>query len=145
MKRQIAIESVCFLLILLFVYAGFNKLTDYEKFVIQLGQSPLLIGLGPYVAPVVIIVELVISLILAFPLTRLLGFYASFTLMVMFTTYIIVILNFSDHIPCSCGGVLERFGWGEHLVFNIVFVALTASAAILEASNKASSVQSDRT
>jgi hypothetical protein len=35
-----------------------------------------------------------------------------------FTTYIILILNFSSFIPCSCGGILEKLGWTEHLIFN---------------------------
>jgi hypothetical protein len=48
----------------------------------------------------------------------------------MFTAYIIAITKFSDYIPCSCGGVLQEMGWGEHLVFNICFVLL-ALAAIL--------------
>src|SRR5690606_35105893 len=105
---KIILETISFLLILLFVYAALNKLTDYQKFVIQIGQSPLLMGLGPHVAWVVIAAELLIPLLIVFPITRLVGFYASFALMVVFTVYIVAILNFSSHVPCSCGGVLEK-------------------------------------
>lgn len=132
MKKQIVIEIISFLFVLLFVYAALNKLTDYQKFVVQLGQSPVLIGLGPYIAWMVIAVEFAIPLMLAFPSTRLIGFYASFCLMVMFTAYIVVILNFSSFIPCSCGGVLEKLGWTEHLIFNSSFVLLGLAGIILQ-------------
>ena len=42
----------------------------------------------------------------------------------MFTVYIIMILNFTSFVPCSCGGVLENLGWIEHLIFNSVFIIL---------------------
>ncbi|MEJ0031509.1 MAG: MauE/DoxX family redox-associated membrane protein [Bacteroidota bacterium] len=41
--------------------------------------------------------------------------------MVMFTAYIVVITRFSEYTPCSCGGVLEKMSWDQHLVFNIGF------------------------
>ena len=132
MRKQIVVELISFLFILLFVYAAINKLTDYQKFVVQLGQSPLLMGLAPYVAVLVIGIELVIPILLSFAATRLAGFYVSFSLMVMFTAYIAIILNFSSFIPCSCGGILETLGWHEHLVFNTFFVLLALCGIILE-------------
>jgi hypothetical protein len=44
----------------------------------------------------------------------------------MFTTYIVIILNFSENIPCSCGGILENMTWGQHLVFNCIFIIIGA-------------------
>lgn len=125
MKRQVTIEIICFLLIVLFVYAAMNKLMDVEKFRVQIGQSPLLTAFAGWLSWSVPVFELVISVMLTFSQFRLVGLYASFTLMVMFTAYIVIIMNFSEFIPCSCGGVLEKLGWGEHLVFNIVFVILS--------------------
>ena len=124
MKRQVIVEIISFLFIILFVYAALNKLLDVEKFRVQIGQSPLLTSIAPLVAWFIPIVEIAVALMLAFPKSRLLGLYASFSLMLMFTIYIVAILNFSDHIPCSCGGVLEKMGWREHLIFNIGFVLL---------------------
>ena len=57
--------------------------------------------------------------------------------MVMFTTYIFIIMHFSEHVPCSCGGVLQRLGWQEHLIFNIVFVMLGIIGALLQYNNEA--------
>jgi hypothetical protein len=131
MKRQIAIEIICFLFILLFVYAAIMKWMDVEKFHVQLGQSPLLMAFADYLVWIVPGTELLIVAMLVFKKTRLIGLYASFTLMVMFTVYIIVILTFADHVPCSCGGILEKMGWTEHLIFNIAFVLMGAAGVIL--------------
>jgi uncharacterized membrane protein YphA (DoxX/SURF4 family) len=131
MKKQIIIEIICFLFILLFVYAAAAKLLDYEKFSIQIGQSPLLTPYAKYIAALVPIVEVVIAIMLAMSRFRTIGLYAAFTLMVIFTAYIVAILNFNGHIPCSCGGVLEKLGWKEHLVFNIVFVLFSVAGILL--------------
>src|SRR5690554_5124528 len=109
--------SIAYLFILLFVYAAVSKLLDFETFRIQLAQSPLLSAYAGIIAWAVPGVELLISVFLLFSWYRRLALYACFTLMVMFTAYIYIILNFSDFVPCSCGGVLEKLSWGEHLVF----------------------------
>ena len=122
--KNILLEIICMLYILLFVYAAVSKFLVFDEFVIQIGQSPVLTAYAGWVAWVIPSIEILISLMLVIPRFRLPALYAAFTLMVMFTGYIFIILNFSDHIPCSCGGVLEKLGWTEHLIFNIVFVVL---------------------
>jgi uncharacterized membrane protein YphA (DoxX/SURF4 family) len=131
MKRQLVIEIISFLFILLFVYAAFMKLLDVEKFTVQLGQSPLLMAFAPLLAWAVPIIELLVAAMLIFSRLRLIGMYASFTLMVMFTVYIVIILSFASHVPCSCGGILEDMTWTEHLIFNIVFVLLAIGGIAL--------------
>lgn len=128
-------EVAAYLFILLFVYAAISKLIEFNDFQTQLGQSPLLGAFAKAVSYGVIIFEIFISLILAFQRTRKFGFYLFYLLMVMFTAYIIIILNFTSFTPCSCGGVLEKMGWTEHLIFNIAFV-LIAAFAIYKTENK---------
>lgn len=120
-----------YLFILLFVYAAVSKLLDFENFQVQLGQSPMLSAYAGWVSWGVIILELAAAGLLVFQSTRLLALYLSFFLMVKFTTYIIIILNFSDFVPCSCGGVLEKLGWTEHLLFNMGFILLSFVGIIL--------------
>ncbi|HUH46751.1 MAG TPA: MauE/DoxX family redox-associated membrane protein, partial [Arenibacter sp.] len=122
--KRIVVEVICCLFILLFVYAAMSKLLDFENFRVQLGQSPLLTAFAGWVAWGVPVVEILVAGMLFYPRLRLWALYAAFSLMVMFTAYIVIILNFSDFIPCSCGGVLEKLGWTEHLIFNLVFVAM---------------------
>ena len=133
MKRVIFVEIISFLFILLFVYASLMKLMDVEQFVAQLGQSPLLMPFADFTSWFIPSVELAVAALLIFRKTRLVGLIGSFTLMVMFTAYVVVILSFASHVPCSCGGILEKMGWTEHLVFNGVFVLLSVWGVYLQA------------
>lgn len=129
--RHLIITIICYLYILLFVYAAVSKLLDFENFQAQLGQSPLLSAFAGVVSVAVLVAELVIAVLLSTKRFRNVGLVAGFSLMVMFTTYIIIILNFSSFIPCSCGGILEKMDWTQHLVFNSIFVALGLAALYL--------------
>lgn len=123
-SKSVIIEFITMLYILLFVYVATSKLLDFNTFQVQLGQSPLLSAFAGWVAFGVPFLELFIVLLLVFPKWRLVGLYAAFSLMVLFSAYIVVILNFSSFVPCSCGGILENMSWTQHLVFNILFVIL---------------------
>ena len=122
--KQATSITIAYLYALLFTYAAFAKMFDYENFRVQLGQSPLLSAFASWIAIAVPVGELLITILLLYPKYRLLGLYCSFVLMTMFTAYIYIILNYSAFVPCSCGGILEKMTWSQHLVFNIVFVTL---------------------
>lgn len=116
---------------MLFIYAAVSKLLDFETFIIQLGQSPIVAPYANVLAILVPVTEIAIAALLLTARYRLLGLLLAFSLMVMFTSYIVIILNWSYFIPCSCGGILEKMGWTEHLIFNIVFVLLSLLAMFL--------------
>ncbi len=132
MIRRIFLHIAIFSFIALFVYAAIAKLMDFQKFYVQLGQSPMLTRYAPVLAWAVPVSELVVAVFIMFERTRLTGLYGAFGLMVMFTTYIILASRFSDYVPCSCGGILESLGWTEHLIFNSVFVAMAFVAVLLQ-------------
>lgn len=136
MKRQNLILAICWLLVLLFVYAASSKLIAHDKFTVQLGQSPLLHPYAGWLSWLMPIAEIGIALALFNKRYRLIGLYLSFTLMTMFTAYIIAITQFSDYIPCSCGGILQKMTWNQHLVFNIFFTAITAIGVFLSEGSK---------
>lgn len=128
---NIIVQIICYLYILLFVYAAVSKSLDFETFRIQLAQSPLLSAYAGLIAPAVIIAELFLTLLLCFKATRLVGLYFSFFMMISFTVYIYLILNYSDFIPCSCGGIIEKLGWTEHMIFNVGYALLALVAVVL--------------
>lgn len=134
--KSIIIETVCLLYVLLFVYAALNKLLDFENFQVQLGQSPLLSAFAELVSYTVPAVEFIIAFMLLTVRLRYAGMHAAFSLMVMFTAYIFIMLHFSPFVPCSCGGVLEKLSWNQHLIFNIVFVVLMLIAILLYRTNE---------
>lgn len=124
MKRTTVNEIIRLLFILLFVYAAASKLIDYRQFRVQLGQSPLLSSFPGFIAWFIPVIESGIAICLCTIRFRLTGLYASFSLMTLFTVYIVIITRYSDYVPCSCGGILQKMGWNQHLVFNAVFTGL---------------------
>lgn len=118
------VTIICCLYALLFIYAATSKLLDFDTFRIQLGQSPLLNAFADWVSIGVPVIEIVIAIALMLPKFRLTGLYSSYLLMSMFTMYIYIILNYSAFVPCSCGGILQKMTWNEHLLFNSVFLLL---------------------
>lgn len=122
--KGILVEVICYLFILLFVYAAVSKLTDFGKFKAQLGQSPILTDFAGIIAYMIPTIEIAIAVMLTLPPLRRIALYACYYLMTLFTVYIIAVLNFSSHVPCSCGGILEKLGWTEHILFNLVFVVM---------------------
>lgn len=129
--RDRILEFICYLFVLLFVYAAVSKLLDFNTFRNQLGQSPLLSAYAHWIVWVVPAVELLVAIGLSIPRYRTWGLFGFFGTMIMFTTYIVIILNFADFVPCSCGGILEKLGWTEHLIFNASFIALSIITILL--------------
>ncbi|AZA84524.1 tellurium resistance protein TerC [Chryseobacterium indologenes] len=121
---------VAYFIALLFVYAAMSKLLDFENFQVQLAQSPLLSAYAGFISYAVIIVEFALAVYVCVPDYQLFALYGSLGLMTAFTIYIYLIINYSDFVPCSCGGILEKLGWTEHLIFNIVVVILIFTAIL---------------
>jgi hypothetical protein len=124
MGKKWLVEIICLLFVLLFIYTAVYKIIDFRNFRAVIGQSPMITRYASYVAIGVPFTEIAISGLLVFPRSRLIGLCASFALMLLFSFYIIILLNLSIHLPCSCGGIISDMSWGQHLVFNIVFVIL---------------------
>jgi hypothetical protein len=104
---------------------------DFGNFQVQIAQSPLLSAYAGFISYATIIVELLIVVTLIVPKFRLIGLYSSMGIMIAFTIYIYLILNFSDFVPCSCGGILEKMDWTEHLLFNLGCILLSFISVIL--------------
>ena len=131
MKKGTTIEIICGLLILLFVYTAVSKLLAYGSFVSVLNQSPLVQGRATVIGWLLPLVELGVSLLLFLPSTKELGLYISFALLLLFSAYIAYMLLFAPHLPCSCGGVISRLSWKQHLVFNAFFIVVAFAGIIL--------------
>jgi len=132
--QRIIPPVVSYLFALLYIYAAASKLLDYENFRVQLGQSPLLSAFASPVSWGVPSLEILISLMLLFGKFRTTALFLAFGLMSMFTAYIYIMLNYSSYVPCSCGGVLEKMTWDQHLIFNVGFVILGAIAILVKPS-----------
>jgi hypothetical protein len=131
-KKQVALECVCALLILLFLYASVSKFMAFKTFIDQMNNQPLPNSWTPLLVWAIPLLEVAISISLLFEYTRLIGLYASLFIMVLFSAYTgIVLLHFFPYIPCSCGGVIQKLTWPQHLILNLFYVALSILGIIL--------------
>ena len=135
MKKRIP-DIICGLLILLFAYAAISKLIDRQHFGLVLGKTLLMKHVAGFISFALPVTELIVCALLFVPATRLLGLYTSFGLLTSFTIYLGYMILFAPKLPCSCGGILERMSWTQHLAFNIVFIAFSAIAIKLYQSSK---------
>jgi len=132
-KRQVVLESISALLIMLFLYASVSKILDFDRFIGETNNQPLPNSWTPFIVWTVPSLEIAISIALIFERSRLAGFIASAALMTIFTVYAaIVLLHLLEYVPCSCGGIIRKLTWQQHLVFNIFFTALSVIGIILQ-------------
>src|ERR1700735_5679553 len=132
-KKQVLLECICALLILLFLYASISKFLDFKTFIDQMNNQPLPNSWTPFLVWAIPLLEIAISIALLFEYTRLLGLYASLALMILFTVYTgIILLHFFPYIPCSCGGVIQKLTWTQHLILNLFYIALSGIGIILQ-------------
>lgn len=123
--KPIAAFFISLLLVFVFAYTAGSKLMDSKGFVAVLEQVPL-IGRGAGVTAILLpLAELFIALLLIFEKTRLFGLWASLLLLVLFTVYLAYMILAMPQLPCSCGGVISKMSWRQHLVFNGVLIGLT--------------------
>jgi hypothetical protein len=133
--KQFTIQLTALLFILLWTYAAVAKLTDMDKFHGQMAQSPLILTLAAGLKWIVPSVELVLSVALMFHTTRYWAIIGSTFLIACFCWYIIAITHFSTYVPCSCGGVLEKLSWNEHLLVNFFFLILGTISLLIYKDN----------
>jgi putative oxidoreductase len=132
-RRQVLIECISTLLIMLFLYASVSKFLDFETFIDEMNNQPLPNSWTPFLVWSIPCTEVAVALALMIERTRLVALYASLILMSLFTIYTItILLHFFRYVPCSCGGVIKKLTWPQHLVFNLFFVALAVSGIILQ-------------
>jgi putative oxidoreductase len=132
-KRQVLLESISALLILLFLYASLSKFLDFQRFIGDMNNQPFPKSMTFFLVWGIPSLEIAIALALIAERTRLAGLYASAALLGLFTLYTgAILLHFFAYIPCSCGGLIRKLSWRQHLVFNLFFMALSVIGIILQ-------------
>lgn len=132
MKQNIFIEIFCFLLILLFVYAGISKFIDYKDFISDLNNQPFPNSWTLILSWLLPSSEIIIAISLFFNSTLTKGLLASILLMGAFTIYTaLVLLRVFPYVPCSCGGVIDKLSWEEHFIFNLFFLFISIAALVM--------------
>jgi uncharacterized membrane protein YphA (DoxX/SURF4 family) len=132
MKKSIIAEVIALWFVILFLYTGVSKLAEYTVFRNQIEESPILKPVAAWIAWFIPLSEFTASVLLFLPRTRLKGLYAALGLMVAFTLYVAALMMLNDHLPCSCGGVIENLSWKGHLIFNAINLGLAFTGVKLQ-------------
>lgn len=130
--RNIAVESICLLYLLLFSYTAINKL------ILEVPISNSTVWSSLIKWPVLLVSLLEFCLALLF-VTEKKWFYGllgslSLTILLLFHTYIII--QCESIIPCSCGFILDKINWKQHLIFNIFFTSLGLLSLLIPSKTK---------
>lgn len=133
---QLYINFVTAVLLFLFVYTALNKLFDFNFFRATLSTQPAIGKSAYWVSWMIIIPELMISILLFIPRYRMIGLICSVFLLMVFTMYIVYMLFKYPHLPCSCGGVISKMSWAQHMFFNIALIVLGSAAVYLKKLDK---------
>lgn len=133
MKRKIIIELISSLLILLFLYASVSKWLAWRTFIGDMNNQPFPNWMTPFLVWSIPTIEVLIAVALIFERARVKAFYASLFLMLAFTIYTVaILLHAFKYVPCSCGGVIRKLTWPQHLFFNLFFVGISILGIILK-------------
>ncbi|WP_293304876.1 MauE/DoxX family redox-associated membrane protein [Pedobacter sp. UBA5917] len=132
-----------YLLAILFIYAGVYKLFDVKNFASQMYQSPLLPSIFiPYISVILPALEIILGGLLVFS-RRYVSciLWISLSLMIFFSTYLIMLYTLYEKPPCACGGILSMMTYPQHISFNIFFTLISAIGIYLyEKKNKANNI-----
>ncbi len=114
-------------ILFLFTYTLVNKLFDVRLFVASMQLQPFPMLVSRILIWVVPLAEGMISLLLLFDKTTKIAFWLAFVVLSAFTIYVsFVVFGFYHKIPCPCGGIISGLSWTGHLLFNLLFLTITA-------------------
>ena len=136
MKYRWLVSIIQFLLILLFTYAACSKLADHAMFRVQLIRFPVLGTGAAFLSWCIPLAELLTVLLLFVPRFQLTGLYASAILLTGFTLFLVLMLAVDKNLPCSCGGIIAKLSWKQHIAFNCFFILVTVAGIRLVKTQK---------
>ncbi|WP_373496223.1 MauE/DoxX family redox-associated membrane protein [Aquiflexum sp.] len=125
LRKDQFVIVVALLLAFLFLYTAFSKVLDPVGTLQALKNQVFPVWMAEILFYTLPIAEVSTTFLLMTDKWRIAGLKSSVVLMAIFTGYILLVLTgIFSRVPCSCGGVLNSLGWGEHLVFNLAVLGL---------------------
>lgn len=130
--KDLIVFIICLICIFLFLTSAYDKIAEHSKFVQGLSRVAYIGSYAELIGWLVPITEVAISILLINPKTHELGLTGFVATMVVFTTYILSMILWAEKLPCRCNLIIERLTWGQHIWFNLVFIAVATFALILK-------------
>ena len=123
---------IAYLLVVLWLQTGWDKLADLHAFQAALGRQPLPAWSVKPLTYLVPATELLAGFLLLHHKTRKAGYWISAGLMAAFTAYVALGLSkVLGRLPCACSKIIEHLSWREHLYVNIGFTLLALTGLAL--------------
>ena len=108
------------LIAVVFIYAGFYKLTDVKTFSSQLQESPLIPNnVTFFLSYAIPLFHIIIGVLLLFLKSSFTILWTSLSLLMLYTIYLLALYNLYSPPPCSCGGILNNIEYEGQITFNI--------------------------
>ena len=121
------------LLVLLFAYTGINKLLTHQQFSNQLLQNEYLHSFALPISFALPVVEILTAICLVFERTKPAGLWSAAILMTLFSIYVGgMLLQHKMPLHCTCGGIINAMTWKQHLLFNLLFIALAWATILIQ-------------
>jgi len=127
-QKLIVFDVICYVFVLLFVYTAASKLITMDTFQTVLTKYPIVGHYSTLIAYLVPITELLTASLLIIPVTKKYGIMASLILVSLFLGYILYMFLSGSSLPCSCGGIIAKLSWQQHIWFNSIFLLLAIIA-----------------
>src|SRR5690606_22916155 len=109
--------------------AVLSELIDYDTAKRPFLNHIFAPGLSDVLTWLIPLNELVFIGLHLFKTSQRLGLKLSAGLLTLFIFYIAIVMNAAfGRVPCSCGGIISELSYGEHLVFNVVFLLLALAS-----------------
>jgi hypothetical protein len=133
MKRRNLLAIIVFLLTILFAYAAAVKALAYDKFIMDLDQSPLLTNINkPMLAKAILGFEFLTVVLLHITSTKKWGLYAAFFQLLIFSGYLTTLYFFyTTTLPYASGGILGKMSYPVHIAFDLVCTLLALCGVLL--------------
>ncbi|HEX6916330.1 MAG TPA: MauE/DoxX family redox-associated membrane protein [Chitinophagaceae bacterium] len=132
MKRSLITSIMVFV----YTYTALSKLLHVKTNVSVLHELPLLNYFAPFLAFFIPLAELSLVILLLVPARNKQALYLSLGMLAVFTIYLITALIAGFHLPCTCGGVLEKLSWRQHVLFNLFLIAFNVVAIRCKSSSR---------
>lgn len=133
--KEIAVFVICLICMFLFLFSAYEKLVEHQRFYKGLSSVTIIGSRAGIISYAVPIFEIITSMLLIIPQTHKQGLYGFVSLMVLFTIYIFGMWLWAPNLPCHCNLIIENLSWGQHIWFNLAFIALAIAALLIKKNN----------
>ncbi|MGE6397366.1 MauE/DoxX family redox-associated membrane protein [Chryseobacterium scophthalmum] len=134
--KNLIVETIMFILIILWAYTFASKIFDFDNFNRQIKGAYLLSAGGSVLPYILQALHLGIVIMLLNKNWRRLGLLTSLSVLTIYTAYLVYILKFAPSIPCSCIAVMRGMNWNDQLYFNFIALAINIIGMITFFSQK---------